>query len=74
MIKSKDQGNSYYLMIGGMASIKTRTHRKLNYGQTVRIKNISGSIITVIPDNDNDPNNWAIIDAKELHNSEMPYT
>lgn len=73
MNKPLDKGNAFYLTEGGMAAVKTKTHKKLNYGQTVRIKKISGSIVTVIPDNDNDPNGWAIMDARELHNSEMPY-
>jgi hypothetical protein len=74
MNKPKDQGNAFYLTEGGMASVKTRANKKLNYGQTVRIKKISrGGIVTVTPDNDNDPNGWAIMDARELHNSEMPY-
>lgn len=74
MNKPKNQGNAFYLTEGGTAAVKTRSNKKLNYGQTVCIKKISGSIVTVTPDNDDDPSAWAILDAKELHNSEMPYT
>jgi co-chaperonin GroES (HSP10) len=73
MNKPKDQGNVFYLTKGGKAAVKTRNSKKLNYGQTVYIKNISGSTITVTPDNDNDPAGWAIMDAKDLHNNEMSY-
>lgn len=73
MNKPKDQGNAFYLTEGGRAAVKTRSSKKLNYGQTVYIKKISGSIITVTPDNDNDPDGWAVVDARELHNNEMSY-
>jgi hypothetical protein len=39
----------------------------------VFIKKISGSIITVTPDSDETTESWAILDARDLHNSEMSY-
>lgn len=73
MSKPRDQGNAYYLAVGGMASVKTRSSKKLNYGQTVRIKNINGSTVTVTPDNDTNPSGWAVLDARDLHNNDMSY-
>jgi hypothetical protein len=73
MNRPKDQGNAFYLTEGGKAAVKTRTSKKLNYGQTVFIKKISGSVITVTPDSDETTDSWAILDARDLHNSEMSY-
>ena len=71
MNKPIDKGNEYYLRTGGVVAIKNRKHARFNFGQTVRIKKISGNIVTVTPDNDDDPEGWAIVDAKDLHNNEM---
>lgn len=73
MNKPKDQGNVFYLIEGGKAAVKTKSNKKLNFGQTVLIKKISGSTITVTPDNTEVPDAWAIIDAKWLHTNDMPY-
>jgi hypothetical protein len=64
--------NNKFLTVGGVACVKTRKHKKLNYGQTVVVKNIIGTTVTVIPDSD-EPVAPSFMDAKDLHTSEMTY-
>lgn len=64
--------NNKFLTVGAKACVKTKKHKKLNYGHTVVIKNIIGTTITVIPDND-EPSVPCYMDAKDLHTNEMAY-
>ncbi len=67
--------NSYpkYLTVGEKACVKAKKHNKLNFGQTVLIKNMTGNTVTVVPDSDVE-SRTCFIEAKDLHTNLMPYT
>lgn len=73
MSKPRDKSNSCYLTEGSVAAVKTKNNKKVNYGQTVKIKKIRGPIVTACIDTDTGEDQWIVLDAKDLHNNNMPY-
>lgn len=59
-----------YLVVGGIAVIKSRKHKTLRYGTTVTVKRMHGNTITVTPSASEEA---YFLDANMLRNNLMPY-